>query len=106
MTAVHAGAGALYVFSAVLYYRGHFGYAALVAALFFGALTPVVLGAMGPVAAGAALTLLAAIPAAYVVVHAVDARRGIFLLPTVYSIPIAFVCALGLWVLTGLALLF
>ncbi len=69
-------------------------------------LTPVVLAAMGPVAAGAALALLAAIPAAYLVVHAVDARRGIFLLPTVYSIPIAFVCALGLWLLTGLALLF
>jgi hypothetical protein len=106
MTAVHAGAGALYVLCAVLYYRGHFGYAALVAALFLGALTPVVLGAMAPVAAGAALVLLAAIPAGYLVLHAVDARRGVFLLPTVYSIPIAFVSALGLWVLTGVALLF
>lgn len=106
MTAVYTGAGALYLLCAVLYYRGHFGYAALVAALFFGALAPVVLGAMGPIGAAAALVLLALIPAAYVVVHAVDARRGVFLLPTVYSIPIAFVCALGLWALTGLALLF
>jgi len=106
MTAVYAGAGALYVLCAVLYHRGRFDYAALVAALFFGALTPVVLAAMAPVAAAAALALLAGLPAAYLVVHAVDARRGIFLLPTVYSIPIAFVCALALWVLTGLALLF
>jgi len=106
MTALYAGAAALYLLCAVLYYRGHFAPSALVGVLFFGALTPVVLAAMGPVAAGAALALLAAIPAAYLVVHAVDARRGIFLLPTVYSIPIAFVCALALWALTGLALLF
>jgi hypothetical protein len=106
MTAAYAGAAALYVLCAVLYYRGRFGYAAIAGALFLGALAPVVLASMGPVAAAAALALLAALPAAYLVVHAVDARYGIFLLPTVYSIPIAFVCALGLWVLTGLALLF
>lgn len=105
MTAVYAAAGALYLACAVLYYRGHFAYAALAGALFLGALTPVVLGAMGPVAGAVALAVLAALPAGYLVTHAVDARRGIFLLPTVYSIPIAFVAALALWVLTGLALL-
>jgi hypothetical protein len=106
MTALYAGAAALYLLCAVLYYRGRFGWAALVGALFFVALTPVVLDGMGPVAAGAALGLLAVAPAAYLVVHAVDARRGLFLLPTVYSIPIAFVGALALWALAGLALLF
>jgi ABC-type antimicrobial peptide transport system permease subunit len=106
MTAVHAGAAALYVLCAVLYYRGRFGYAAIAGALFFGALAPVVPAVMGPVTAALALALLAALPVGYLVVHVVDARYGIFLLPTVYSIPIAFVCALALWVVTGLALLF
>jgi hypothetical protein len=105
MTAPYAAAGALYLACAVLYYRGYFAWAALAGALFLGALAPVVLAVMGPVAAGAALALLAGLPAAYLVVHAVDARYGLFLLPTVYSIPIAFVSALALWALAGLALL-
>lgn len=105
MTAPYAAAAVLYLVCAVLYFRGHFAWAALAGALFLGALAPVVLAAMGPLSGGAALFGLAAIPAAYVVVHAVDARYGIFLLPTVYSIPIAFVASLLLWALTGLALL-
>jgi hypothetical protein len=105
MTAPYAAAAALYLLCAVLYFRGHFAWAALLGALFLGALTPVVLAAMGPVAAGAALALLAGVPAAYLVLHAFDARYGVFLLPTVYSIPIAFVSSFALLVLTGLALL-
>ena len=105
MTVPYAAAAALYLTCAVLYFRGHFAWAALAGALFLGALAPVVLAAMGPVAGGVALLALAALPAAYLVVHAVDARCGIFLLPTVYSIPIAFVTSLLLWALTGLALL-
>ncbi|MHC4971312.1 MAG: hypothetical protein ACYTG3_03180 [Planctomycetota bacterium] len=105
MTAPYAAAAALYLVCAVLYFRGHFAWAALAGALFLGALTPVVLAAMGPAAAAAALALLAGVPAAYLVLHAVDARQGLFLLPTVYSIPIAFVASLLLWALTGVALL-
>lgn len=105
MTAPYAAAAALYLVCAVLYFRGHFAGAALAGALFLGALTPVVLAAMGPLAACVALVVLAGLPAAYLVVHAVDARYGVFLLPTVYSIPIAFVASLALWALTGLALL-
>jgi hypothetical protein len=32
----------------------------------------------------------------------VDARKGLFLLPTIYSIPLAFVCGLLLWVVVAL----
>ncbi len=105
MTAPYAAAAALYLVCAVLYFRGRFAWAALAGALFLGALAPVALAALGPLAGGAALLVLAAVPAVYVVVHAVDARYGLFLLPTVYSIPIAFVASLLLWALTGLALL-
>ncbi|MHC4547332.1 MAG: hypothetical protein ACYTEZ_01030 [Planctomycetota bacterium] len=103
--ALFGGAAALYLACGVLYYRGHFGLATLAGLLFFAALAPVVLAALGPVAGGGALALLAAAPLAYLAVHALDARRGLFLLPTIYSIPIAFVCGVTLWILTGLALL-
>ena len=104
--ALYAGAGLLFTLSAVSYYQGRFRFAAVVGAAYYGVLTPVVLEGMGPIGAAASLLLLAAAPATYLAVHVVDARRGLFLLPTIYAIPIAFLTALFLWAIAGVVLLF
>ena len=104
--ALFAGACAAYAAAAFLYYGGRFVLALGAGAVFWGLTGAVVLDAMGPFGAAAAWILLAAGPALYLVVHAVDAKRGIFLLPTVYSIPLAFVAGLLLLGVSALALLF
>ena len=102
--ALFAGAGLLFIISALSYYHGRFTIAAVLGALYYGALAPAVLDGMGPVGAAAALLLLAVAPATYLGVHMVDARRGLFLLPTIYAIPIAFLTGLLLWAIAGVAL--
>jgi len=96
---------AAYALAAFAYYRGRFGLAALLGVAFAGLVAPVAVTGLGPVAGAAVLALLAAAPGIYLVVHCVDARRGLFLLPTIYAIPIAFVCALALLLLAGFGLL-
>jgi len=99
------GAAAAYALAAFAYFRGRFGTASLLGLVFLGLVAPVAIGGLGAVAGGIILALLAVAPGVYLVVHCVDARRGLFLLPTIYSIPIAFVCALVLLALAGLGLL-
>jgi len=99
------GAAAAYALAALAYFRGRFGPAALLGAAFVALVAPVAVDGLGPVAGAAALALLALAPGVYLVVHCVDARRGLFLLPTIYSIPIAFVCTLALLLVAGLGLL-
>lgn len=103
--ALFAGACAAYTAAALLYYAGRFVPAMAAGAAFWGLTGAVVLDAMGPVGAAVSWLLLAAAPAIYLAVHAVDAKRGMFLLPTVYSIPLAFVAGLVLLCVTALALL-
>ena len=91
-----------YAASAGIYFRGRFGLAALGGAIFAGLMAPAAVGSLGGPGGVVAFALLVAAPGVYLVVHAVDARRGLFLLPTIYSIPIAFVCGLALWVVVAL----
>jgi hypothetical protein len=90
------GAVAAYVASAWVYFRGRFALAATGGAAFAGLIAPAAVGFLGGPGGAVAFALLAVAPAIYLGVHAVDARKGLFLLPTIYSIPIAFVCGLVL----------
>jgi hypothetical protein len=85
-------AAAAYGLSAWVYFHGRFGAAALLGAIFAALIAPAAVGSLGGIGGVIAFALLAVAPGVYLVVHAVDARRGLFLLPTIYSIPIAFVC--------------
>lgn len=105
MVTLYLAALAAFLLGAVVYYVGWFVFAGLVALVFAVLMGAAVAGAMGPVAAGVLIALFLAGPAVFLGVHAVDARKGIFLLPTIYSIPLAFVCGALMLVVTGLALL-
>jgi len=105
MTMLWLGAGAAYAAAALCYYHGRFGLAALLGLVFGGLDARVVVGTLGPVAGGAVLLPLLLLPAAYLGVHWVDARRGLFNLPTIYSIPFAFLACLLLHLVAGGALL-
>ncbi len=94
-------AAVAYAASAWIYFRGRFGWAALGGVAFAALMAPAALGHLGGVGGAIAFALLAVAPGVYLLVHAVDARRGLFLLPTIYSIPIAFVCGLVLWVVVA-----
>lgn len=96
-------AAVAYAASAFIYFRGRFGLAALGGVAFAALMAPAAVGNLGGLGGAAAFALLAVAPGAYLVIHAVDARRGLFLLPTIYSIPIAFVCGLVLWVAVAAA---
>lgn len=90
------GAAVAYALSAWIYFRGRFGVAVLLGALFAGLIAPAAVGFLGGVGGAIAFALLVVAPAVYLAVHVVDVRKGLFLLPTIYSIPIAFVCGLVL----------
>ena len=104
--ALYAGAAAVFLAACVVYFRGHFRGAGLLGLIYAGLVGTVVARSMGPVGATAALVLLCLAPAIFLGIHIVDARRGIFLLPTIYSIPIAFLCGALLWIIAGLGILF
>lgn len=96
------GAAAAYVASAWIYFRGRFALAALLGALFAGLMAPAAVGSLGGLGGVIAFALLAVAPGVYLAVHVVDVRKGLFLLPTIYSIPIAFVCGLVLLLVVAL----
>jgi len=95
-------AAAAYALSAWIYFRGRFGLAALGGVAFAALMAPLALRYLGGPGGAVVFALFAVAPAVYLAVHAADARRGLFLLPTIYSIPIAFVCGLLLWVVVAL----
>lgn len=99
------GAAAAYVASAVTYFRGWFVIAVLFGLCFAGLVAPAAVGSLGGLGGTVAFALLVVAPGIYLVVHAVDARRGLFLLPTIYSIPLAFVCGLVLWGVVALGVI-
>jgi len=106
MDAVLYGAAvAAFVVAAVSYFHGFFRIAFLLGCGCWTLLGMVVLGAFPAALAWPLLLLFAIGPALFVVVHAVDARRGCFRLPTIYSIPIAFLLAAALLVAAGLGVL-
>lgn len=96
------GAAVAYALSAWVYFRGRFGLAALGGAVYWALMALAAVSSLGAPGGAVAFGLLGAAPAVYLAVHAVDARKGLFLLPTIYSIPIAFVCGLLLWVVVAL----
>ena len=99
------GAAAAYVASAWIYFRGRFRLAAFLGAVFAGLMAPAAVGSLGGLGGLLALALLAVAPGVYLVVHVVDAKKGLFLLPTIYSIPLAFVCGLVLLLVVAAAAL-
>jgi hypothetical protein len=105
MVALYAGAAAAFLLSAVLYFRTAFAAAALCGLAYLVLVSIVVVEAMGPVGATVTAVLLLAVPNGLLLVHAYDARKGVFLLPTIYAIPIAFFAGAVTLVVTGLAML-
>jgi len=99
-------AAVVYAASAWIYFRGRFGWAAFGGAIFAALMAPAAVANLGGLGGAAAFAVLAVAPAVYLVVHAVDARKGLYLLPTIYSIPIAFVCGLLLWIVVAVGALF
>ncbi len=99
-------AAVAYAGSAWIYFRGRFGWAALLGAVFAGLMAPAAVGSLGGPGGAVALALLAVAPGVYLAVHVADAKKGLFLLPTIYSIPIAFVCGLLLWIVVAVGSVF
>jgi len=89
----------------ILYYNGCLLASAMGGIAYAGLAGAVLVRSTATWVAVTLIALFAAAPTIYLVVHAIDARRGIFLLPTIYSIPIAFVCSLILWGCAGLGML-
>jgi hypothetical protein len=104
--ALYAAATVGYGLCALLYFHGHFRSAGVVGGVFAVLMAWLVPLVMGPIAATLVLVFLLGIPAAVLLAHVYDAGRGIFLLPTIYSIPLAFLAGALLWIVTGLVLLF
>lgn len=81
---------ATFLLACVLYFRARFLYASLTGIVLAGLLGVLLFDTFALVTAVLLAVLLLLIPAGFVIVHAVDARKGIFLLPTVYGIVVAF----------------
>jgi hypothetical protein len=104
--ALFGAAAVIFAGAALAYYHGHFVFAGLVGLVYAGVIGTVVVRSMGTAVAVVVLALLAVAPGLFVLVHAYDAKRGHILLPTVYSIPIAFVAGALLWLVAGVGLAF
>jgi len=99
-----AATAALFL-ACALYFRGRFLLAAVLgiayAALAFETARP----RLPSTLFWTSFLLFCVAPGSFLGLHVVDIRRGIFLLPTIYSIPIAFLGAGFFWALVGVALL-
>jgi len=104
--ALFGAAAVIFAGAAVAYYHGHFVLAGVAGLIYAGVIGAVVVRSVGTAAAVVVLALLAVAPGIFVIVHAYDAKRGHLLLPTVYSIPIAFVAGALLWLVAGVGLAF
>ncbi|MDH3590764.1 MAG: hypothetical protein OER88_02730 [Planctomycetota bacterium] len=80
----------LFLLAGVVYFRGAFRAAALIGGAFWAVMGAVTWRHASTGAAVATTILLIAAPAVFLAVHAYDARRGVFLMPTIYAIPLAF----------------
>ena len=106
MTAgLFAGAAAAWAAAAAAYFHARFRLAGLCGAAFWGLGAAAAAQTLPAWGAAVAIGLLGVVPAVFLLIHVVDAKKGIFLLPTVYSIPLAFLCGLMLLAATGLGLL-
>ena len=103
--ALFLGATLLFGLACLVYYRGRFLIGAVVGIAFAYILILISFEAMHPVVWSLMVTALVAFPALLLILHAVDLRAGLCLLPTVYSIPFAFLAGALLWLFSGFALL-
>ena len=103
--ALYLGATLLFGLASFVYYRGLFLVASVVGAAFGYILVSISFPAMHPVVWSLMVTSLVAFPALLLILHTVDLRAGLCLLPTVYSIPFAFLAGALLWLFSGFALL-
>jgi hypothetical protein len=101
--ALLAGAALLFAAACLAYFHGRFLAASALGAAYWTAAGAVLFRELPPWGAAAALVPLAALPAFLLAVHAVDIRKGIFLLPTVYAIPLAFLAGALLWLVAAAA---
>lgn len=100
-------ATAAFFTAAVVYFHARFKLAVALGVVFWASVAPVVWNGCGAVGATVALTLLLAGPVAFLLVHWYDVRKGgIFYLPTIYAIPLAFLCGLALLAVATLGLIF
>ncbi len=102
---LHLLSGLVFIACGRVYFHGHFRSAAALGLLDAALSAAVAIRSLPPVAAAAALLLLLVLPLGFVALHAVDARQGIFLLPTIYAIPIAFLAGALLWGLLSVVLI-
>ncbi len=103
--ALYLGATLLFGLACLVYYRGLFLIGSVVGAVFGFILISISFEAMHPVVWSLMVTSLVALPALLLILHTVDLRAGLCLLPTVYSIPFAFFAGALLWLFSGFALL-
>lgn len=107
MDAVLYGAAvASFLVAAVFYFRGWFRIAFALGFVFWALVGHLLTRTMPPAAAWSLFVLFGIGPATFLVVHAIDARKGYFRLPTVYSIPFAFIFGLLLLLCAGIGVLF
>ncbi len=94
-------AGGVLLAAGWIYFRGAFRLATALALGYWALAGMVVCRSLPPVPAVIVLALLVAIPAALLALHMIDARKGLFLIPTIYAIPLAFLTAILLWLVAG-----
>jgi len=103
--ALYGGAVAVFVAAALFYFHGWFRIASLFGIAFWLLAGRVLTLTLAPGWAWGLLVPLAIAPAGFLFVHALDARGGFFRLPTIYSIPIAFLTGAVLLLCAGLGVL-
>ena len=81
---------ATFLLACMLYSRARFLYAGLTGFVLAGLLGVLLFDSFDTVTAVLLAVVLLLIPAGFVIVHAVDVRKGIFLLPTIYGIAVGF----------------
>ncbi|MEE8106089.1 MAG: hypothetical protein V3T86_11195 [Planctomycetota bacterium] len=106
MTALwFVGATLVLIAAGYLYHHSHFWIAAVLGLTFVGTM----LWLSFPVTNPTLWTLFTVVvvigPMILLAWHTIDQRLGLFLLPTVYSIPLAMICAAFLWLSCGISLL-
>ena len=80
--------------AAIVYYHGWFWLASLLGLGFAATMVVLLPRELGHTAGWIAIAFLVLFPTLAVAVHAFDAKHGRFLLPTIYSIPLAFAFAI------------
>jgi len=94
-------AGVALFAAGLAYFRGGFHLAAALGVAYWSLAGAVLWRTLPPPASVPLLVALVAVPAVLLALHAIDARRGLFLVPTIYAIPLAFLTGLLLWIVAA-----